>query len=88
MDVFDLIQEIFGISAEQLAIILVVISLVCRVTGKLIPDSATGILGLVRKVVKFVGLQVENRIEPGVTTEDVSKASLSIANVARLARKD
>lgn len=86
MDLIDLIQQLFGISPEKLAIILVVISLVCRVVGKLIPDSATGILAGVRRVAKFIGLQVENRIEPGVTTEDVSKASMSIANVARVAR--
>ncbi len=88
MDVIDLIQQLFGITQETLAFALILVSLACRVIGKLIPDSATGVLAVIRRVAKIIGLQVENRIEPGVTTENVAKASMTIANVARIARKD
>jgi hypothetical protein len=34
---------------------------VAQAIGKLIPDTATGALGIVRKVAKVVGLYVQNR---------------------------
>ena len=38
----------------------IIIILLSERIGKLIPDSATGPLGLIRKVFKFVGLYVSN----------------------------
>lgn len=34
--------------------------MVAQLIGKTIPDSATGVLGFIRKVAKFVGLYVPN----------------------------
>lgn len=87
MDYINLIADRLGLDAGEMLAMLVIISLVCRLIGKAIPDTATGALGIVRKVAKAIGLYIGNRIDSGVSTNDVSKASMSIASVARLARK-
>ena len=49
-----------GICPEIIAVILGAVILFERI-GKLIPDTATGVLGTVRKVSKFLGAYVENQ---------------------------
>lgn len=48
-----------GITPEVAATIAVVIA-VAQFVGKVIPDSATGVLGFIRKVAKVIGLYVTN----------------------------
>lgn len=60
-----------------LLMLLMMLSMVCQVIGKLIPDDATGWKGYVRQGAKIVGLYVSNRIQPGVSVTTVAKASVS-----------
>jgi hypothetical protein len=43
--------------AGQIALVVAVANLI----GKKIPDSATGALGVIRNIAKFIGLTTENR---------------------------
>jgi len=58
--------------ATALLLLGFVVSL-CNLTGRLIPDEATGWKGLVRKVCKLVGLYASNRVASGVSVNDVTK---------------
>lgn len=51
MDTFDL-HTAAGIAALAVA--------VAQLIGKVIPDSATGVLGAIRKIAKIIGLYVPN----------------------------
>lgn len=61
--------------------------LAARLVARFIPDDKTGFLGLVRKVSRVVGLDLSNRISSGVSQNDVAKATMTIANVARIAQQ-
>lgn len=63
-----------GLEGSALLGVLALVSLVARLIGKAIPDSATGALGIVRKVAKVVGLYVSNRINAAETEATVAKA--------------
>jgi hypothetical protein len=62
-----------GISPITLVLLLGVVVAVCNLVGKLIPDDATGTLGLVRKVCKVLGLYISTRITSGVTVNDTAR---------------
>lgn len=51
---------------------LVIIMVACNVASRVIPDKATGFLGVVRQITSVVGVHVRNRVEKGVTTEDMA----------------
>lgn len=40
--------------------LLMLVAKIAEVVGKAIPDTATGFLGTVRKVTKFIGMYVKN----------------------------
>lgn len=84
--ILDVVSNRIGVEAGTLLGTYAALALVGRVVGYLIPDDATGLKGLIRKVAKVVSLTVSNRITSGVSQNDVAKASMSIANVARIAR--
>ncbi len=44
----------------QVAGILALVVMIAQLIGKSIPDSATGFLGFLRKLAKFIGLYVPN----------------------------
>ncbi len=91
MDVYLILDGILrqlGFDGVGLVALYSMLVLVCRLTARLIPDDKTGFLGLIRKVSRVVGLDISNRITSGVSISDVSKASLTIANVAKLAHMD
>ena len=71
----DLIPNLAGLlgiePATALLIVGILVSL-CNLAGRLIPDEATGWLGTVRKVCKFVGLYASNRVTKGVSVNDVA----------------
>jgi hypothetical protein len=69
-----LIPNLLGIDPGQFALWLVVIVTVANVVSKLIPESATGWLGVVRKIASIVGIALANRITPNVSSKDISKA--------------
>lgn len=63
-----------GIDPATLVLILGVVVAVCNLLGKLIPDSATGWLGTLRKVCKVLGLYITNRLTPTVSAGDVTRS--------------
>lgn len=69
-----LIAAKLGISPELLPVYLGVLIAVSNLLGKSIPASATGPLGIVRKVALVVGLYIPQRLTPGVTTKNVAAA--------------
>ena len=48
-----------------------IVVIVCNFVARLIPDDAVGVLGFVRKLAKFFGLYLSNRVTKGVTVNDV-----------------
>lgn len=76
----------FGLSSAHVLVLLVVLSLVCNVLGRLIPDDATGFLGVLRRIAKVLGLYVSNRIgADGVSVNSVTKAVVESALPDRVA---
>lgn len=49
-----------------------------NLAGRLIPDDATGWLGAIRKVCKFIGLYASNRIASGLTVNEIAKTTVPI----------
>lgn len=41
--------------------------------GRMIPDTAVGWLGVVRRICKFIGVYAQNRVAPGITHAAVIK---------------
>lgn len=71
--IFNAILDAFGLEAAAVAGILALAALVFRAIGNAIPDSAVGILGLLRKISKVLGLYVSNRIDKGESTATIAK---------------
>lgn len=46
--------------------------------GRAIPDDATGVPGVIRKVAKVVGLYLSNRVSTGISTNSVIKVAAGI----------
>lgn len=67
------VAGMLGISPVTLILLLGVVVAVCNLVGKLIPDDATGTLGLIRKVCKVLGLYVSTHITSGVTVNDTAR---------------
>mgnify|MGYP001562861810 CR=1 FL=1 len=91
MDIYAIVDGILrqlGFDGVGIIALYSILVLACRVIARIIPDDKAGILGMVRKITRGIGLDVSNRISSGVSINDVSKASLTIANVARVAQKD
>lgn len=58
--VMQILESITGLSGEATVLLVGVVVAVANLVGKLIPDTAPGALGLIRKIAKFVGLYVTN----------------------------
>ncbi len=75
MDEFiSLVPGLLGVDRITFYATLAMVATIANLLGRLIPDSATGPLGIVRKVCKVLGLYVSNRISPHVTTNQVARA--------------
>lgn len=74
--IIDGLLAMLGLEGSALIGALALISVVARFIGKAIPDSTTGILGIVRKVSKVIGLYVSNRIDANTEEADVVKSVL------------
>ena len=66
-----------GVEPAILMGVFALLSLVCRLIGKAIPDNATGWKAVARKVCKVIGLYVSNRVTPHTSVNDVAKRSLT-----------
>lgn len=69
-----LIPNLLGLDPEQFTLWVIVLVAVANVVSKRIPESSTGVFGVIRKIAAFVGLALANRITPNVTSKDISKA--------------
>lgn len=63
-----------GVQPSTVLLLIGLIITVCNIAGRVIPDTATGPLGMIRKIAKVVGLLVPNRITSSVSVNDVAKA--------------
>ncbi len=70
----DLLAFTLGIHTENLVLYLGLLVAVSNIVGKLIPDSATGPLAIVRKIATILGLYVSNRVTSGVSAGDINRA--------------
>lgn len=83
----DTVGSFLGLEPAEVFGVLAVVSLVCRLIGKAIPDDAGGLLGFIRTGCKVLGLYVSNRVTSGISTTDAARGALTIANVAKVARE-
>lgn len=67
------IAKHLGMAPSSVLFFLIAISFVGNLTGRLIPDDATGWKGVVRDASKILGGYVQNRVSKGVKTADVVK---------------
>ena len=65
---------LLGLDPGTFALLVGVLVTIANVIAKLIPESSTGWLGVVRKVCGFLGVALATRITPNVTSKDISKA--------------
>lgn len=84
-DILDAITRALGIDPSYLAIYLTLIVAVANIVGKSIPESATGPLGIIRRVCKIIGLYVPNQITRTVSTATVAKAVVATASDSSIA---
>lgn len=71
---FNYIPNLLGLDPQAFTFYLIVIVTVSNVVSKVIPESATGALGVVRKIASILGVALANRITPTITSKDISKA--------------
>jgi hypothetical protein len=79
MDISNLapdIANLLGVQPSTMLLLLFLLTTAANVVSRLIPDTATGGLLLLKQICSIVGAHVSNRIAPGVTQADVAKAAL------------
>jgi hypothetical protein len=62
-----------GLDSVELLALAAIIMVVSGFVGRIIPDDATGLLGLIRKLAKILGLYASNRITSQQTVNDVAR---------------
>lgn len=63
-----------GLNPETLVALIGIIIAVANLLGKTIPSSATGFLGVVRKICLVIGLYVPQQVTSNVSVKNVSEA--------------
>ena len=80
-DLQDLIPPLaqwLGVEPATLLLFIGIAVAIANLLGRLIPDDATGFLGVVRKLSKVIGLYTSNRIASGITVNEVAKTTMPI----------
>jgi hypothetical protein len=72
--ILQAIPNLLGLDPASFTLLLIVVATVANIASKLIPESATGALGVVRKICAFLGVALANRITPNVNSTDIGKA--------------
>lgn len=67
-----------GVEPSTALLLLAFLVALANLVGRLIPDDATGILGVVRKLCKVIGLYASNRIASGLTVNEVARTTVPI----------
>lgn len=76
----DFLDQIFsglGIDGASAIALILGLSMVCNFLYRLIPDDSTGFLGIVKPILRVIGLYASNRISSGITVNDVVKDAIS-----------
>ena len=76
-DIVPQIAALIGVNPSTLVLLIFVITTTANAGARLIPDDATGVLGVTRRVCKVIGVYVSSRITAGTTVNDVAKAALA-----------
>lgn len=72
----DWIPNLAALINVEPATVVFYVGLICmaaNMIGRLIPDDAVGVKGVIRDVAKFIGAYTQNRVTTGVKTGDVIK---------------
>lgn len=72
------IAAALGMDHELMLSLIPMLVLVAQFVGKSIPDTATGPLGVLRRIAKIVGLYRSNKIAPKTSVADVAARTLGI----------
>lgn len=67
-----------GVEPATALLFVGIIVMVANLTGRLIPDDKTGVLGAIRKLCKFIGFYASNRIASGLTVNEIAKTTVPI----------
>lgn len=67
-----------GVEPATALLFVGIIVMVANLTGRLIPDDKTGVLGAIRKLCKFIGFYASNRISSGLTVNEIAKTTVPI----------
>ncbi len=67
------IAAFFNVEPATVLLFVGVLVAVCNLAGRLIPDTATGVLGTIRKICKLVGLYASNRVTPNASVNDAAR---------------
>jgi hypothetical protein len=76
-EIISVLSSLFHWDQSSILFYIILASMGSRALGNYIPESATGVVGMVRKLAKVFGLYVANRITPGVSTSDVASALIA-----------
>ena len=72
------LAALLGVEPSTALLIVGLIVAFANLGGRLIPDDATGFLGVVRKLCKIIGLYASNRITSGLTVNEVARTTVPI----------
>lgn len=66
-----------GIQPATALLLLTMLVTASNLAARLIPDTAIGPLGTIRKIAKVIGMFVPNRVAPSISVNDVAKAVIA-----------
>lgn len=69
------LAQLIGIDADTMILLIMLVGTAANLGARAIPQTATGFLGLVRKVCAVIGLYLPSKIAPGVSVHDVALAA-------------
>lgn len=77
------LPNLLGVDPQLFTLLLGVLVALANLVGRLIPDTAVGSLGVLRKVCKVVGLYVGNRVAPGISNNDAAQAVIGFRGLTQ-----
>ncbi len=69
------LAKLIGVQPSTLVLLIMIVTTAANVGARLIPNDATGTLGVVRKVCALIGVYVSSRVTSGLTVNDVTAAA-------------
>ena len=76
MDVNNLVlaaAAVLGVNPVTAVAVLGAVVALSNLTGRIIPDDKPGVLGVIRKVAKVIGMYTPNKITSGVSVNDAAR---------------